>query len=413
MRVLFISEGFDEKSIIAQPWRYTYEIANQLVRQQHEVALATDSPYTSTRRETIIRGIPAYILPKTRLPPVMSLRMDPHEVRSTVKEFSPDVIYWDGGALIGNYIRRLKSINIPIAVHISSNVYSFKNMARAHAIQEYRSRGHSFLIYVFAMSSPLARPLICLLNQKAINLITVPNLAIKRKLIEKGLSGSKIEIMPTPFYEDGVFPNENMRDTIKTRQKIGLDMADFIVTYFGPSPTYRGTDTLLYAVAKLKRKLPHLKLLMLLRQTFEREDTVEKRLRKLVSRLMLGDSVKFTQGLLERADLIRFIQTSSAIALPFKFLLNEPPLSALETMALGRPLITTRVSGLPELVGNDRGLLIKPGNANELAKAIYYVAKNPEEANALGRRAADYISKLPDWSKLAKYLLSLFEHFLN
>ena len=411
MRVLFISEGFDEKSIIAQPWRHTYEIANQLVKQQHEVAFATDSPYTSTSRETIIRDISAYILPKTRLPPVMSPRMDPREVRSVVKEFSPDVIYWNAGALIGNYIRRLKSINIPIIVHISTNVYSFKDMHLP--IQEYRSLEYNFLIYLFTMSSPLAHPLICLLNQKAINLITVPNLAIKRKLIEKGLLESKIKVIPTPFDKDEVFPKENMRDTTKTREKIGVDIEDFIVTYFGPSPTYRGTDTLLYAIAKLKRKLPDLKLLMLLRHRFEREDIVKKLLRKLTSKLMLRDSVKFIQGLLEREDLIRFIQTSNAIALPFKFLLNEPPLTVLETMALGKPLITTRVSGLPELVGNDRGLLVKPGNANELAKTIYYIAKNPDEANALGRRAGEYISKLPDWSKLARYILALFEDILD
>ncbi len=128
---------------------------------------------------------------------------------------------------------------------------------------------------------------------------------------------------------------------------------------------------------------------------------------------MLDDMVKFTQGLLAKEDLITLIQTSNAIALPFKFLLNEPPLSVLETMALSKPLVTTRVSGLPELIGSDRGLLIEPGNAEELAKAIYYVAKNPEEADAIGKRAAEYISKLPDWSKLAKYLLALFEHFLN
>ena len=411
MRILFVSEGFQEKSIIAQPWRYTYEIANQFVKQQHEVAFATDSPYTNTRKEAVIRNISACILPKTRLPPVMSLRMDPREVRSVVKEFSPDVIHWDGGALIGNYIRRLKSINIPIIVHISANVYSFKDIHLP--IQEYRSLEYSFLIYLFTMSSPLARPLICLLNQRAINLITVPNLAIKRKLIENGALESKIRVIPTPFYRDELFPNENLRDTIKIRERIGLDIEDFIVTYFGPSPTYRGTDTLLYAVAKLKPKLPHLKLLMLLRQRFEREDTAEKLLRKHTSKLMLGDSVKFTRGILEREDLIRFMQTSNAIALPFKFLLNEPPLTVLETMALSKPLITTRVSGLPELIGNDRGLLVKPGNVNELAKAIYYMAKNPEEANALGRRAGEYVSKLPDWSKLAKCILALFEHILN
>jgi len=409
MRILFVSEGFQEKSIIAQPWRYTYEIANQLVKQQHEVAIATDSPHTSTRKETVIRNVSAYILPRTRLLPALSLRIDPCQLRSLVEEFSPDVIYWDGDALIGNYVRRLKDIDIPTAVHISTNLYSFKDSTRA-LIQEFQPHEYPFLTYLFATSSPLVRPLVCPLNQKKIDLITVPNLAIKRKLIASGLLESKIKAIPTPFCRDEVFPDENFRDPDRTREKIGLNNEDFIVTYYGPSDTYRGTDTLLHAMAKLKRKLPSLKLLMLLRQGYERED---KSLMKLMSRSMLGEDVKLTRGLLEREELTRFLQTSNAIALPFKFLKNEPSIAILEAMSMGKPLITTTVSGLTELIGNNRGLLIEPGNANELAKEIYYLAKNPEEAEALGRRARSYISKFPDWSKLAKHIVALFEQVLK
>lgn len=409
MRILFVSEEFQEKLIIAQPWRYTYEMANQLVKQQHEVAIATDSPYTSARKEAVIRNISAYILPRTRLLPALSLRIDPCQLRNLVKEFSPDVIYWDGGALFGNYVRRLKDVDVPIAVHISTNLYSFKDSMRA-LIQEFRPPEYPFLTYLFTMSSPLARPLVCLLNQKKIDLITVANLAIKRKLIANGLLESKIKAIPTPFCKDEVFPDESIRDPVRTREKIGLDIEDFIVTYFGPSDTYRGTDTLLHAIAKLKRKLPGLKLLMLLRQGFEKE---EKPLIKLASRLMLGEHVEFIRGRLGREDLTGFLQASNVIALPFKFLKNEPSLAVLETMALGKPLITTNVSGLPELIGNDRGLLVKPGNADGLAEEIYYLAKNPKEAEALGRRAKEYVSNLPDWSRIGNYISACFEYMLK
>jgi glycosyltransferase involved in cell wall biosynthesis len=409
MRVLFVTEGFKEEFLIAQPWRYTYEIASQLVKQRHEVAIATDSPYTDTRKEAVIRDLSAYILPRIRLLPSLSSRIDPCQLGSLVKEFSPDVIYWDGGALTGNYIRRLKDIDVPIAVHISTNLYSFRDSARA-LIQEFEPTEYPFLTYLVTMSSPLARPLVCLLNRKNISLITVPNLAIKRKLTENGLLESKIKVISTPFCREEVLPDQNVQDPDRTREKTGLGIEDFIVTYFGPSDTYRGTNTLLHAIAKLGRKLPKLKLLMLLRQGYERHD---RSLMKQISKLMLEEKVKLVGGRLEREDLIRFLQASDAIALPFKYLKNEPSIAVLETMALGKPLITTRVSGLPELIGNDRGLLAEPGSANDLARKIYYLAKSPVEAEALGRRARAYVSSLPDWSKIVKHILVLFEQVLK
>jgi glycosyltransferase involved in cell wall biosynthesis len=150
--------------------------------------------------------------------------------------------------------------------------------------------------------------------------------------------------------------------------------------------------------------------MMLLRQGIERE---ERRLEKLASKLMLGKHAEFVRGRLRRADLTGYLQASNVIALPFKFLKNEPPIGVLEAMASGKPLITTSVSGLSELVGSDRGLLVKPGNSNELADAIDYLKKNSKEAEAFGRRAKSYISQLPNWSELAHYLSGLFDQILK
>lgn len=64
--------------------------------------------------------------------------------------------------------------------------------------------------------------------------------------------------------------------------------------------------------------------------------------------------------------------------------------AALEWMAAGRPLVATRVGGLPDLVEDGvTGLLIPPGDAAALADAIAALLADPARAEAMGRAARE------------------------
>lgn len=405
MRILFVCRGFEKSSVIAQPWRHSYEIAKYLISEEHEIAIITDAPSTFSPKETTTCGISTYVLPKSRGLPFLFSILNPREVRNVIKKFSPTAIYWDGTPLIGNYIRRLKNIKIPLIVHISTSIYNFKELR--FAINDFYW-SPTYLLFLM-MSNPLLSPFVLLLNQETINMITVPNLAIKNRLVQRGVTKSKIKVLPAfmscPAGE--MFFGRDMEAMTNVREELEVHTEDFLITYFGPPHTYRGTDTLIHAVAKLRSKLPKLKLLMLLRQGSEEEDYFERKLKQIAQRLELHNHVKFISRLLSEQDLKTFLQISDAIALPFKFIFNEPPLSILETMAMGKPLITTWVSGLPELIGNDRGVLVEPRNADRLADSIHYLVNNPEDANSLGKRAKEYVSKLPLWGDVSEYVLNL------
>jgi glycosyltransferase involved in cell wall biosynthesis len=63
------------------------------------------------------------------------------------------------------------------------------------------------------------------------------------------------------------------------------------------------------------------------------------------------------------------------------------PVSLIEAMGIGAPVIASRLSGIPELIDDGRsGLLVTPGDARGLADAIDRLAGQPALGRALGRQ---------------------------
>ena len=69
-------------------------------------------------------------------------------------------------------------------------------------------------------------------------------------------------------------------------------------------------------------------------------------------------------------------------------------ISVIEAMAAGKPVIATRVGGIPEIVNHDdNGYLVPPSDARELAMAIIYLAANPQIRKDYGQRGCRDVRK--------------------
>jgi glycosyltransferase involved in cell wall biosynthesis len=103
-------------------------------------------------------------------------------------------------------------------------------------------------------------------------------------------------------------------------------------------------------------------------------------LRALATRLGLGDRVRFLGW---RADVDRIYADLDVVALTSR---NEgSPVSLIEAMAAARPVVATRVGGVPALV-EDRvsGHLVEPGDAPGLARAIQALLGDADRRRAMG-----------------------------
>jgi glycosyltransferase involved in cell wall biosynthesis len=140
---------------------------------------------------------------------------------------------------------------------------------------------------------------------------------------------------------------------------------------------------------------------------------VEKDLRQRISRLRLENRVRLL-GQIGQPELHRHYRNATVFCLPCRVLDNGDrdgiPNVLLEAMSCGVPVVSTNVSGIPELIDDGRnGLLIPPDDPAALADAIQRLHEDRVLAQRLGRAGKGDVRKRFDGDALARQLAGLFE----
>ena len=88
----------------------------------------------------------------------------------------------------------------------------------------------------------------------------------------------------------------------------------------------------------------------------------------------------------QRSDVPELLNAADVFVLGSDYEGN--PLAVLEAMAAGKPVVSTAVGGVPELVEGGCGLLVPPRDARALSKAMRYMLENPEARRSMGEASA-------------------------
>ncbi|OAQ19847.1 glycosyltransferase family 4 protein [Thermosulfurimonas dismutans] len=90
------------------------------------------------------------------------------------------------------------------------------------------------------------------------------------------------------------------------------------------------------------------------------------------------------------------------------------PMTVLEAMALGKPIIASRIGGLPELVEEGKtGLLFEMGNVEELKEKMLFLWKNKDLRREMGRAARQKAEREFSLEKHCEELLRIYRRLLE
>jgi len=133
---------------------------------------------------------------------------------------------------------------------------------------------------------------------------------------------------------------------------------------------------------------------------------VEERLKELkiseIVRLLGSVPNEKMPGILVSADLI---------VIPS--LMEATSIAALESMACGKAIAASRVGGLPEIIDEDVGFLMEPGNADDIAEKINAALSDADLLKEKGGKARERVVRNWSTSLLAKKHRKIFKNIIK
>lgn len=375
MKACVICFDFKNENLKRQPWKYIYKISKGLVVRGMDLVVVTDTYTTSIDNIKI-----------QRVKKLSSIFGETKEVLEILKEENPDIVVM----LLGmtSFLRLNFKIDKPVIGILTSPIHSLREVLNVGGREFLYHFNHIFLHLIGAL---IPRFLIRRrINQ--FNCIVVLSEENKKRLERFGVNTEILVIPPgiDEFYLE--LPDNNQVEKLKN--KINPENAPLIM-YFTSPLTLRGTDALIKAFAKVRRSIP-CKLLILSRLEHEELVKEENLLKEIAIKEGVANSIRIISEYLTPEEVRAYLSIADIICLPFKIVISDVPISILEAVALGKPVVSTNIGCIPELL-NGRGLVVKPNNPEKLADIIIRLLNNKELAIELGEKARKYMATYPRW----------------
>lgn len=174
-----------------------------------------------------------------------------------------------------------------------------------------------------------------------------------------------------------------------------------IALYVGQLVAHKGVDILLHAYVLVESQIEDVALWIV------GNGPAENDLKRLCEELGLH-KVAFL-GRLNHSDLSAIYDQVHVVVIPSLWFENAP-LVAYEAMAHGRPILATRIGGLPELVTDSKnGFLFERGNSTELAQYIRKILTDDALAQSLGDGSRDKLAKMDTLADHVKRLVQIYD----
>ena len=288
-----------------------------------------------------------------------------NSIRSLVKKIKPDILHSHYASSYGLFGRACNFHPFIVSVW-GSDVYEFPNLNKLNNI---------LLSFILRGADTICS--------------TSSNMAMETK---KYCDNKEIEL--TPFgvdIEKFVNINEIMKNTSVT---IGV-VKSLEEVY--------GINYLIEAFSQLQNmyKDKNLKL-MIVGNGSQKENLVQQ-----CKKLEILSNVIFT-GSIDNREVPEYINKMDIVCIPS--LSESFGVSAVEACACGRPVISTNVGGLTEIViDNYNGFTVNPKDSNSIVEKLDYLINNVDEAVRMSFNARRVVEEKYNWLENAKDMEKLYD----
>jgi len=220
------------------------------------------------------------------------------------------------------------------------------------------------------------------LASKSCKYIFVTSNFLKKQLLEIGVEKKKIKVVRIGLDE-------------KYQINYRKSTENYDTFYFGDSTRDRGFD---YVVG-LAQELKNLKFLISIRYQYQDCKSELETAKQLSNvKLMFYPYKESLQSLITQSKLV---------VLPYRWMLIRPPISLLESMALGKCVITSKMAVNEEVIQNNKnGILSDFTNLDQVASQITYLINNRTVLQRMGERAKKTIKTMysdDEYNKIIDY----------
>jgi len=152
--------------------------------------------------------------------------------------------------------------------------------------------------------------------------------------------------------------------------------------------------------ASLRNEFPRLRIILI------GDGPIRHELETLISKRDVSEVIEF-KGWQSNVEVCEAMRNARALVLPS--FAEGLPIVIMEALALGRPVISTYVAGIPELVDSGCGWIVIPGSETDLVEAMRSaLMADAQQLRRLGLEGRRRIEEKYDLKKNAQQLLALF-----
>ena len=237
---------------------------------------------------------------------------------------------------------------------------------------------------------------------KRVKKVVVLNEGLKVKLIKRGIEEEKLEAIPNGV---NVGDFEVSADEVsRAKEEYGI-AGKVSVLFAGNVVPLKGVHHLVKAAEIILRD--HKDVVFLIAGSLEIDEEFSKFIVDYVNTRGLNNNIKVL-GFVPHRQLRILYAACDIFVLPS--LEEGQSIALLEAMASKKPLIGSRVGGIPVQIRDGwNGFLVEPGNEEQLAEKILYLVENEEERERMGNNSRKLVEEEFDWRKVSEKYFKVYE----